>query len=225
MADLTLFNSIIILLGLSFSFWYSFINLIRHKRGLYYKFCVLGFFSFLIGRLYFLLIYITGGDSNVFSIGYLGTISGILFLLSANKLLLSVLEEKNMQNGKKYKFIPLIAPALLAICYVILLASKLGFEIMIIPTLLMFTSAPCSYYMLKYAILPDTENGFISCMRPFNIVAVVISFLPMLGELGWLTTGNDALNYYYLLAISVVCNLEYILLAILLERGARKWIM
>lgn len=61
-------------------------------------------------------------------------------------------------------------------------------------------------------------------MRPFNIVASFASLLPMIGELGWLIIDTSFFGSY-LIIVSCLCVAEYILLAILLERGAKRWIM
>lgn len=219
--NLLLIQSIIITSASVLSFLIGFINLTRKKKGYFYSFAVLGLFGFAVGRVFCLLLEITGESNYVFSLGSLGIISGFLCLMFAGQTVNKV-DSPDIGNGKKYSLISLIMPVFFIACWLIMFFSRLGFEKMIIPTLFLFSAMPCSYFCLKSVISPVENGSFLGCLKPFFITVIVHCVSAMANEVTWIVYGTkaDAIASWLIIAVSSVC---YLLIPLMLERGNRKW--
>jgi len=204
----------------AFSFTWAFIGALRKKRGYYYNLITICLAGFMISKIFEVLYFIADGNVYLFSTGDFGASSTLLFFVFANSYFLSKLVDSTKPVSKPRKLIPYIVPAVYIVSYLILLFSDLGYKIMAIPTLLLFTGLPCGYQALKYSVMPDIKNGFISAMRPLNITFTVISLITMISQLLWIPEDFYTITTYIITAVGC---LAYACAGPLLERGSSKW--
>lgn len=219
--NLLLLQSIIITSASVLAFLIGFVNLFKSKRGYFYPFAVLGLFGFAVGRIFCLLLEITGENNYVFSLGSLGIISGFLCLMFAGQTINKV-DGGDVKNTKKYSVIALIMPVFFITCWLIMLSGHLESEKMIIPTLFLFSAMPCSYFCLKNIISPVGKGSFMDSQKPFFIVVIIHCVNAMMGEVTWLFYNSkaDMIASWLVVLVSTVC---YLLIPLLLERGNKKW--
>lgn len=206
----------------TFSFAWAFIGALKKKRGYYYNLITICLAGFMISKIFEVLYFIADGNVYLFSAGDFGASSTMLFFVFANSYFLSKLVDDSKPVSGIRKTIPHIVPVIYIISYLFLLFSHLGFKVMAIPTLLLFTGLPCGYQALKYSVMPDIKDGFISAMRPLNITFTVISLITMIGQLLWIPDDFYSFTTY---AITAVGCLAYACAGPLLERGSAKWTM
>lgn len=205
----------------TFSFAWAFIGALKKKRGYYYNLITICLAGFMISKIFEVLYFIADGNVYLFSTGDFGAASTMLFFVFANSYFLSKLVDDSKPVGKARKRIPYIVPIIYLASYIMLLFSDLGYKIMAIPTLLLLTGLPCGYQALKYSVMPDIKDGFISAMRPLNITFTVISLITMIGQLLWIPDDFYTPVTYVITAIGC---LAYACAGPLLERGSAKWI-
>jgi len=216
--------NLFVTIGAMFAFVYGLISLFKNKRGYFYSFAVLGLFSFAMGRVFMLflsLIHIE--NTGVFSIGSLGTVSGFMCLSFACNSIEKI-DSIDVENTKKYKRIALIMPIMYFVFLILLIIGKLGFEELVIFILFAFSSMPCSYYCLRNAVTPYSKNSFMGCMRPFFIAVLALCITAETTELTWLIDATSKAMTVLSVLFTVLGTICYIAIAILLERGNRKWI-
>ncbi len=217
----TIICSMIITFSAFFALIFGLVNMRKKDKGFFYSFVVFGFFGFAIGYLYMLLLEITGADGMVFSLGSIGVVSGFLSISFSCSTIKKV-DSCEVQNIKKYKQKSVCVPIFFAICWGIMLFSKIGFEKMIIPTLLMFSAMPCAYFCFLNIITPYPKKSFVKCFKPFFVLVFISNLTTMLTEMIWILTNKTLINcaWHLSLTVSTVC---YILMPVFLEEGNKKW--
>lgn len=151
--------------------------LFRKKGALYPKLITLGFGAFMMGRLQGIVAGLALTESYThFNFGVLGTISCFLFLFTANYGVFDRIIDDRRAEMKKYRIIPIIAPAInIAICLPVFFSGCSVFDKFVCCTVLFFVSQ-ASYFNFKHAIFPDVEFGIADSIRGYNLVATLFSF-------------------------------------------------
>jgi hypothetical protein len=148
----------------------------NRKKALFPKLISAGIACVALGNLHdvtYLLV--SNKPVNGLYIGFLGIIGCFLFLLSANYGQLDRLFDDSSKKFLKYRFIALVAPALIfAIFSPILLASNVPVSMRIFSFIGWIPIAFASYYNVKHAMLPDCGFVFVKAVRPYNITAFVL---------------------------------------------------
>lgn len=203
------------------SFGWALVGMLRKKKGYYYNLMLICILGFMISKCNDVILWKAGVDTYYFSIVDFGTSSSMLFSVFANKHFLAKLKDETLTVPKWKKAVPMIIPAIYIVSYFVLLFSDLGFKVMAISTLYLFTSLPAGYTALKYAIMPDVKQGFISVMRPLNFCLACLSLGLVFVQLTWLA--GDTMYDILEPVLGAVFIVVYLLPGILLERGAAKW--
>lgn len=200
------------------------VQLFLSKQGTYYKTALFGIGSITLAFLFCFVFAVSGGNSSGFSLGYFGMIGTFLFLLTANRSYISVLEDAETKYKKRARFLAFIMPAVLCAEFVLIFI-KSGFVISVIPPFLLLISAGiASYFAFREVLLRDIKNGFIDCMRPFNSAVCLLAFCCMTTEL--FAVYESVLSYpaVWYIALCVISDIDLLLLSIFLHRGMKKWV-
>ena len=202
-------------------FVYSLIKFFKPKKAMYKKMvgCALG--CLFIERLYEIVQYVVAGDlPQLFQIGTFGNIGCYMFLFSANYGAIDSLIDDGSEKLKKYRLIALIAPlAAIAAATVILLSpSDPGRKITC--AIEMLFAGASSYYSLKHLIIPQKYSDFLSGMRAFHIMSLVLAVGVTVEDLIWCYQVSVQAVWYIPYTILFVAMIA---LAPALERGTKQW--
>lgn len=201
-------------------FIYGIVKFFKPKKAVYAQMITLAGGSMAFGRLYQVVLLLTGGDIiDKFQLGTLGVIGSLLFLLTANSGLMDSLADDGSKRFRKYRIIPLAAPAFCAALYAffVLFASVSNFAKgvgAVITFFVMFTT----YFNLKHLIFPDVDYGIIKCLKAYNLSALLYSLL-CLAEVITVSRNMEIAT----LIIGVIMGALLILIVPSVERGMKKW--
>lgn len=172
------------------------------------------------GRLYQVVRLLTGGDMfNGFQLGVFGVIGSLMFLFSANYGAMDSLADDKSKEFKKYRLISFAAPAAALILYILfILLTDLPGSVKIASALVTLFVMHASYYHLKHLVFPDVDYGVIKCLKPYNLLALIYTFL-CLAEMIVIGLGNEI----GILTVGVLIGAIQIGVVISVERGMKKW--
>ena len=218
--NLILIANIITCVCAFIGFVYGIVKFFQPKKAVYAQMITLAAGCMAFGRLYQVVRILTQGDIlTEFQLGILGVVGSLVFFFSANFGLMDSLADDGSKEYVKYRIIPLIAPITVILIYVIFIAladiSKLS---KIIGAVITFFAMQTAYFNLKHLIFPDVDYGVIKCLKLYNILALIYSYLCM-AEMIALSRGNEII-----ICISGVL-MGVILLVVVptVERGIKKW--
>ena len=151
----------------------------KKKQPQYSQLITLALGCAFLGRLYNIVVLVCDGSlPRTFNTGVLGTIGCFMFIFSANYGEMDSLCEKKLPGNRKYSYIALAAPAMLAAAAVMILlfseesimlrltyAGEMGF--------IMFAA----YFNLKHLLIKDVEGGIIRSIRGYNLIALLLELL------------------------------------------------
>lgn|GEM_PF-1045027 len=207
---------------------YGIAVILRKYRGLYFVMEVMAIVCLMIGQLAYCITAFTGASRpSEFHIGTLGAVGSCLFFMTANIGPMNQLADDNREQLQKYRLLastgPIAAVILLAFCVFIMNRRNcyIGFTTSLIMTA--FTVVPL-YFSTKMAIIPDVEDGFISCMRPNNYAVTVLGLLNTL-ERGMrnLWFGDTVIENLLMYALYISIGLCTLVVIMLLKKGAKRW--
>lgn len=174
---------------------------------------------FMLGKLYELVnLYADGSINEVFNVGMLATVGGLLFLFSASFSQMDGLVDDKSKALIKYRLISLIAPVMVLGIYLPILLSDLDIKIKITTLIIYLFIAQASYYNLKHLIIPDVSFGIIASIRTYSLAALLLELLTALQLL------FDRLDNQVLFAVtSILIAISYPCVLIAMDRGSKKW--
>ena len=172
------------------------------------------------GRLYQVVRLLTGGEIlNSFQLGLFGIIGSLMFLFSANYGAIDSLADDGSKEFTKYRIVSVAAPLVAAALYFIFIfaadTAKLTKIIYGIITVFVMLA---SYFHLKHLIFPDVDFGVINCLKPYNLLALIYSFICM-AEMIFLSLNSEI----GILIVGVIMGGLLIGIVISVERGIKKW--
>ena len=172
------------------------------------------------GRLYQVVRLLTGGDMfNGFQLGVFGVIGSLLFLFSANFGAMDSLADDRSREFIKYRLISLAAPVAALVLYIIFVwFTDLPRSVKIASALVTVFVMQASYFHLKHLIFPDVDLGIIKCLRRYNLLALIYTFLCM-AEMVVIGLGNET----GILIVGVLIGSVMIGVIVSAERGIKKW--
>lgn len=172
------------------------------------------------GRLYQTVRLLTGGSiNNVFQLGVLGVIGSLMFLFSANYGAMDSIADDGSKKFGKYRIIPIAAPIAITALYLIFICfASLPMLTKVVGGLVALFAVQSSYYNLKHLIFPDVDFGIINCIKLYNLLALIYSFL-CIAELIALSREREIAT----LIIGVFMGIVLLALVPALERGMKKW--
>ena len=218
--NLILLANIIAFVGALGGFIYGAIRFFRPKESIYALMITLSCGVTVLTRLYQITRIVVIGDIvNRFNLGVIGIVGSLLFLFTANFGVIDKLGDDGKKDLRKYRLIPLAAPAAALISYMaFFLFTDQTTLVKVVSGSITFFAGIASYYNLKHLILPDVEFGIIGSMRQYNLLALLYEIL-CIAELIALTHGSEV-------GTLVICSLMGIvspLIIVSVARGVKKW--
>ena len=201
-------------------FIYGIVKFFKPKKAVYAQMIALAVGCVAFGRLYQVVRLLTGGDMfNGFQLGVFGVVGSLLFLFSANFGAMDSLADDKSKKFLKYRIISIAAPAAALAWYILfILLTDLPQSVKIASAMVTVFVMAASYFNLKHLIFPDVDYGVIKCLRPYNLLALIYSFL-CLAETNVIGLGNEI----GILITDIMIGAVQIGVVISVERGMKKW--
>ena len=201
-------------------FIYGIIKFFKPKKAVYAQMIALAVGCVAFGRLYQVVRLLTGGDMfNGFQLGVFGVVGSLLFLFSANFGAMDSLADDKSKKFLKYRIISIAAPAAALAWYILfILLTDLPQSVKIASAMVTVFVMAASYFNLKHLIFPDVDYGVIKCLRPYNLLALIYSFL-CLAETNVIGLGNEI----GILITDIMIGAVQLGVVISVERGMKKW--
>ena len=201
-------------------FIYGGIQFFRPGKALYAQMITLSLGCIAFGRMFNIVRLLTGGNlTDYFQLGFLGLIGSLMFFFSANFGTVDSLLDDGSKENAKYRLIPLIAPGLAVVLYVVLfLLSDVSELWKILGAALTVFAMAASYFNLKHLIFPDVEFGVGRCLRPYNLLALIYT-ASIFAECVALSRSNEVLT----LVCCCVTGLVTAAIIPTIVRGFAKW--
>ena len=218
--NLYLIANIVTFAGAFGGFLFGAVRFFRPKAAVYAQMITLASGCMAAGRLYQVIRILTVGDGlDRFHLGLLGVIGCLLFLLSANFGVMDAIADDGSKKNRRYRLIPLIAPLLAAgIWLVFFLIPDLSMTVRLASLAVTLFVIGASYYNLKHFLIPDVENGVIRCLRPYNLLALILEFL-FPAEMIFMSRDMACLT----LAAGILTGAVLPAVVISVDRGIQRW--
>ena len=204
------------------TFIYGVKHFFKKGKAYYLQIVTMAFGCYAMGSLYYLCQSITAQEvPEGFTAAYLGRIGFFLFLFTANFGQMDGLLDDRTPTFKKFRYIALIAPIMVALLYVpcILTDMLISTKISLV---LMWLAAMCSsYYNFKHAIISDLGYGFVKAIRPYNICALILTFTELILHILW-ANAND-FGFVIIAVVSALFSVMCAVTMVALKRGVEKW--
>lgn len=208
------------LLATLFSLVYGLKYFFKKGKPLFLQTITMAMASHALGSIYHLCQTLTS-DKLVegFTPAYLGRIGFFLFIITASYGQMDKIVDDGSPKMKPSRYIALLAPILAALLYIpnciieeVPIATKIVYAIVWIPAII------AVYFNLKHAIIPNMDFGFIKAIKPYNILALCLSFSELICLTAW--------DYYYMIPLAVsavVFSILCVCTMIAAKRGSEKW--
>ena len=201
-------------------FVYGIIRFFKPKKAVYAQMITLATGCMAFGRLYQAVRLATGGNIlNEFQLGIFGVIGSLMFLFAANFGTMDSLADDKSKALRKYRIIPLAGPAaILALYLIFILFADVSVFNRITGAIITLFAVQASYYNLKHLIFPDVDFGIINCLKLYNLLALIYSFLCVAETI--------ALSRESEIAVFITGVLMGVVLAALVpavQRGMNQW--
>lgn len=201
-------------------FIFGIVKFFQPRKAVYAQMITLAAGCMAFGRLYQVVRLLTNGNIlNEFQLGILGVIGSLVFFFSANYGLMDSLADDGSKKYRKYRIIPLAAPAVILFIYIFLIAvADFSLMLKIMGAVITLFAMQTAYFNLKHLIFPDVDYGIIKCLKSYNLAVLIYSFICIAEFI--------AISYEKELAICITGTLMGIILLIVVpavERGIKKW--
>ena len=215
-------SDLIVCICASIAFIYGLIRLIRLHKSVFAQLVVFAAGCVAIGRLYLVVRFLTGGDvMNKFQLGVLGTIGSLLFILSASLGTMDSIADDRSQGLRKYRIIAGLAPLAVLAFFVATLFFMTRTTLELITGCgLTVAVMLASYFNLKHLIIPDVDQGIISHIRLYNLMALIYAYLCMAQHFA-LSLNNETA----VLVINILTGIVILVMVPAAIRGEKKWII
>ena len=220
--DFLLVANIIVCVGAFFGFIYGGILFFRPKKALYAQMITLAMGVIGFGRLFLIFRIVTGGEiTDTFQLGFIGMFASFLFFFSANYGAVDSLIDDSIERSLWSRLATFLAPLTAIILYIVFfIVRDTSLMWRIFGAMLTLNIALSTYFNLKHLISPDVDKGVITCLRPYNLLALIYAASVLVECIG-LSHGNDVLVF----VAGIVSAISIILIIPLIERGVKKWLI
>ena len=205
------------------TFIYGVKNFFKKGKAYYLQIVTMAMGCYAMGSFYHLCQSITTGDlADGFTAAYLGRIGFFLFLFTANYGQMDGLIDDRTPSLKKFRYIALIAPATVALLYLPCFFAEMPYSTKISLSLLWIAAIFSSYFNFKHAIISDLGYGFVKAIRPYNICALILTFLELILQVLWAYYVNDYI-LIVIMVVTVIFSIVSVLTIVTLKRGVEAW--
>lgn len=205
------------------TFIYGVKNFFKKGKAYYLQIVTMAMGCYAMGSFYHLCQSITTGDlADGFTAAYLGRIGFFLFLFTANFGQIDGLLDDRSPAFKKYRYIALLAPVTAVLLYLPCLFADMPYSTKISLSFLWIAAIFSSYFNFKHAIISDLGFGFVKAIRPYNICALLLTFLELILQVLWAYYVNDYI-LIVIIFITVIFSVVSILTMVTLKRGVEAW--
>ena len=220
--NLLLIGNIIVCLFAFAGFIYGGILFFRPKKALYAQMIALAAGVIGFGRLFLVFRMLTGGEiTETFQLGYIGMVGSFLFFFSANFGTIDSLVDKSIEQSLWKKVVPFLAPLGAIILYLaFFLFADVALFWKIFGGILAVVIGLSAYFNLKHLLAQDIDKGVITCLRPYNLLALIYA-ASVLVECVGLSNGNEILAF----VAGLISAISIVLIMPLIERGVKKWLI
>ena len=220
--DLLLVSNIIVCLSAFFGFIYGGILFFRPKKALYAQMITLAMGVIGFGRLFLVCRILTGGEiTETFQLGFVGMFASFLFFFSANYGAVDSLIDDSVNRSTWSRLVPFLAPLAAIILYIVFfIVRDTSLMWRIFGAMLTLNIALSTYFNLKHFISPDIDKGVITCLRPYNLLALIYAASVLVECIG-LSSGNVVLAF----EAGLISAISIILIIPLIERGVKRWLI
>lgn len=220
--DLLLVANIIVCLAAFFGFIYGGILFFRPKKALYAQMITLAMGVIGFGRLFLVCRILTGGEiTETFQLGFVGMFASFLFFFSANYGAVDSLIDDSVNRSIWSRLVPFLAPLAAIILYIVFfIVRDTSLMWRIFGAMLTLNIALSTYFNLKHFISPDIDKGVITCLRPYNLLALIYAASVLVECIG-LSSGNVVLAF----VAGLISAISIILIIPLIERGVKRWLI
>jgi len=220
--NLLLIANIIVCVCAFAGFIYGGILFFRPKKALYAQMITLALGCVAFGRLFLVMRIVTGGNiTETFQLGFVGMIGTLLFFFSANYGSLDSLVDDSINDGIIHKIIPFLVPVgAIAVYVIFFIFGETTLMWRIFGGILVAFISLAGYFNIKHLLAPDIDKGVITCLRPYNLLAVIYSASVLIECVG-LSRGNNVLAF----VAGIVSAISIILIMPSIEMGVKKWLI
>ena len=220
--DLLLIANIIVCICAFFGFIYGGILFFRPKKALYAQMITLAMGVIGFGRLFLVCRILTGGEiTETFQLGFVGMFASFLFFFSANYGAVDSLIDNSVNRSIWSKLVPFLAPLAAIILYIVFfIVRDTSLMWRIFGAMLTLNIALSTYFNLKHLLSPDIDKGVVTCLRPYNLLALIYAASVLVECIG-LSSGNDILAF----VAGLISAISIILIIPLIERGVKRWLI
>ena len=205
------------------TFIYGVKNFFKKGKAYYLQIVTMGMGCYAMGSFYHLCQSITTGDlADGFTAAYLGRIGFFLFLFTANYGQMDGLLDDRTPSLKKFRYIALIAPVTAALLYLPCVLAEMPYSTKISLSFLWIAAIFSSYFNFKHAIISDLGYGFVKAIRPYNICALILTFLELILQVLWAYYVNDYI-LIVIMVVTIIFSIVSILTMVTLKRGVEAW--
>ena len=205
------------------TFIYGAKNFFKKGKAYYLQIVTMGMGCYAMGSFYHLCQSITTGElADGFTAAYLGRIGFFLFLFTANFGQMDGLLDDRTPSLKKYRYIALIAPVTAALLYLPCAFADMPYSTKISLSFLWISAIFSSYFNFKHAIISDLGYGFVKAIRPYNICALILTFLELILQVLWAYYEFGYILIVILL-ITVIFSVMSVVTMMTLKRGVEEW--
>ena len=204
-------------------------------HGLYFRMPTMAVACLFMAHLSYFTLIITGNsfDTEV-NIGLLGGLGSALFFCTQNTNPVSSIYYDPKNDNSKSRHFPWIAPIVIMVTYVVTeigwycQCDTFGFSywIGIVGSfgLISAINARTAFTTLRFALVPDEKFGFVSCVRPYNIVLTCFLILTTVEKYIRYLWVSSVIEWILMLLFYIVFAVNILLLLPLQERGRVKFL-
>lgn len=195
---------------------YGVITIIKNNKiKAIFKVTLIAMIALFVSRLYFLVLNISNGDVNDFSVGVLGQVSAYLFLALANK---TYLPFKSKNNKVDIRAILVLIIPFACYCYSFMIVNTIGD---IICSILYFCSTCLAmYFAFKNLLLVKTNKEYKK-LRSFFIGVMIMTLVNSVENV-ILLINDQLLLAIVCSAVAITNSINIILLLPHLNKGVGK---
>lgn len=205
------------------AFIYGVKNFFKKGKALYLQIVTMSMGCYAMGSFYHICQALTSDVvSEGFTAAYLGQMGFFLFLFTANFGQMDSLLDDKSSALKKYRIIALAAPLLVALTFIPSAIAYMPLSTKISSALVWLCAMFSSYFNFKHSIISDMGFGFVKAIRPYNISALILTFVELLLLTAW-NYYDIPYGYLIIALLSIVLSILSFVTMIQLKKGVEAW--